>query len=459
MKRLWILASVVVLSVAAVTIIYAARHEDDPTARVGAVRIPQPTAAHLAAAGLDKVPVAPDAKRVDLVLPRFSHPTRITNPLFPISSLASVVFDGKVEGKPFHTETTLLPYTRIIEWPKGNRVETLVSQYTAYEDGRIIEVAIDHYAQADDGSVWYWGEDVQDYRDGLIFTREGTWIAGKDGPPAMIMPGHPKVGDVFRPENIPGVVFEEVEVTSVDRTVDGPTGPIANALVARELHDDGSYSDKIFAPGYGEFYSAHRDEIEPLALAVPANAVPGAEPAALGAMGSAADRAFDQIRSKDWPAASKTLTALNGTWTSLKSGQPPLLVREMDRALRVLDAGIAARDQARASTGAIDVARGAGDIALRYRPPTAIDRLRFDLMSRQLLVDATSGNAGGVASDYATLEWVRDRFAHSLDAVDVTAIDASLLELGSFVADENLHAAITETSHLRKVLAGARSLR
>ena len=157
---------------------------------------------------------------------------------------------GHVDGKPFRTEVTLLPETRIIEW-EGQRVETLVSQYNAYLGGRIEEVAYDYYAQADDGSVWYFGEDVFDFRDGAIVVTEGTWLAGRDGPAAMIMPGDPQIGDVYRTENAPGFVFEEVTVRSVDQQLDGPMGPIDGGLLADELHSDGTTEQKIFAPGYG----------------------------------------------------------------------------------------------------------------------------------------------------------------------------------------------------------------
>src|SRR5438128_1849482 len=102
-------------------------------------RIPQPI--------VSGIPVAPDSARVDLTVPTFSHPTHVTNPLFPVSRQLSVLFVGHVEGKPFRTEVTLLPYTRIIEW-EGHRTETLVSQYVAYLDGRLQEVAYDKYAQA-----------------------------------------------------------------------------------------------------------------------------------------------------------------------------------------------------------------------------------------------------------------------------------------------------------------------
>ncbi len=211
-------------------------------------KVPQPTPAQLEAAGFDTLPLAPDAKRVDLVAAAFSRPTEVTNPLFPISELQSVVLNGHVDGLPFRTETTLMPETRIVEWLSGHCVTTAISQYTAYLDSRIEEVAIDHYAQADDGSVWYLGEEVYNYADGVIAETSGTWLAGKEGPAAMIMPGRPRVGQALRPENIPGLVFEEVVVTDVDLTVDGPSGPVRGALVASELHSDGTMSDKVFAP-------------------------------------------------------------------------------------------------------------------------------------------------------------------------------------------------------------------
>jgi hypothetical protein len=146
---------------------------------------------------------------------------------------------GRVDGKAFRTEVTLLPDTRIVEW-QGQQVETLISQYVAYLDGRLHEVAYDFYAQADDGSVWYFGEDVYNFKDGAIVDTHGTWIAGKDGPAAMIMPADPKVKDVYRPENIPGFVFEEVTVKSVAKTLDGPLGPIEGGLLIEELHMDGT---------------------------------------------------------------------------------------------------------------------------------------------------------------------------------------------------------------------------
>ena len=127
--------------------------------------------------------LAPDSRRVDRGTPEFSQPQAITNPLFPIAQVTQSLQLGTVDGEPFRAEVTLLPGTRTITW-NGRQVPTRIHQYVAYSGGRILEVALDWYAQADDGSVWYFGEDVFNYQDGVVADTHSTWLAGKDGPPA-----------------------------------------------------------------------------------------------------------------------------------------------------------------------------------------------------------------------------------------------------------------------------------
>src|SRR5215207_8350489 len=322
---------------------------------------------------------APKSERVDLARSTFSDPTNVTNPLFPVSRQESVLMVGRVDGKAFRTEVTLLPETRIIEW-QGRRVETLVSQYAAYLDGRIHEVAYDFYAQADDGSVWYFGEDVFNFKDGAIVDTHGTWIAGKDGPAAMIMPSDPKVGDVYRPENIPGFVFEEVTVKDTRKTLDGPLGPIDGGLVIEELHMDGTTEDKTFAPGYGEFYTAGGGDVEALALAVPTDAASGPPPAELETLSSDALDTFDAAHSRDWNTASATVEKMTAAWKTYEAGEVPKLIEpRMTDALAALARAVDARGAAQAQQAAIDAAQWSLDLQLRHRPPAEIDLARFDL--------------------------------------------------------------------------------
>jgi hypothetical protein len=419
--------------------------------------VPQPTAAQMAASGLNKIPVAPDSERVDLTAPPFSNPTEVTNPLFPIGDLHSAVLNGRITGKPFHTETTLLPYTRAIGWPPGQQTETLVSQYAAFLDGRIQEVALDYYAEADDGSVWYFGEDVADYNpQGLVAFTTDSWLAGKDGPPAMIMPGDPTLGDAFRTENIPGVVFEEVTVKTLDKTVKGPPGPVHGAMVGQELHDDGMKSNKTFAPGYGEFLTRDTDGVEAMALAVPTDALQGPPPPELKALSRGANRAFDATQSKSWGQATASLGTATGAWRDYQRADqvPPRLKPPMNRAITALDSAVGAHNQERAGTGAIDVAQAALDLELRYRPPAEIDLARFEQWNRQLIVDARAGNLGAARGDLVTMEWTRDRFADDIKGVDRTRIDIALLKLSEGVADNDLAAVRPEAASLGDTLAG-----
>jgi hypothetical protein len=418
--------------------------------------VPQASPEELAAAGHDKLPLAPLSERVDLVAPPFSNSTKVTNPLFPISDLHSAILNGKVDGKPFRVETTLLPETRVIEWIEGQCVETLVSQYVAYLNGRIEEVALDFYAQADDGSVWYFGEDVFNYNDGVVEDLEGTWLAGKEGPAAMIMPADPKVGNAFLPENIPGLVFEEVTVKAVDQTVPGPHGPVDGAMVSEELHQDGSFEEKIFAPGYGEFFTGSGNNVEALALAVPTDRLPGPVPAELKALSNGADRISAAVKSKNYKAASAAAEEMTAAWKTYKeTGEVAARLRApMKRALKGLTSATGSRNAIKSRRSALAVADASLDLQLQYLPPIEVDIARFDLWARRVVVDAAAGDSAGIFGDVAVLEWIRDRIAHGLDDVTRTRLDVQLLELRNNANDEDAKAAAVTARALRKILAG-----
>lgn len=413
--------------------------------------IPQPKVADLK--------VSDANKRVDLVLPKFSNPTKVTNPLFPVSKQASVLFTGKVDEKPFRTEVTLLAMTRIVKW-QGIQVETLVSQYVAYLDGRVQEVAYDLYAQADDGSVWYFGEDVSDFRDGLIYSKEGTWLAGKDGPPCMIMPGHPKVGDVFRAENMPGIAFEEVTVTQIDHSYDGPFGPIAGALLGRELRWDGDHDEKTFAPGYGEVFTGSGGDVEAIALAIPTDSLAKPIPSALSELCHGALMIFEDAGSNDWKSASERIKALNLAWEELSTGDLPKPIKSiLNDALKSLSLAVKNRTATQARQSAIETARWGFDLQLRYRPVHMIDLARFDLWSAQVLIDAAAQDKGAVNGDMFTLTLIRDRILGVLDFETNQNLNIQLGELMTAVADEELAKAVDAANKLRGIIANAKPVK
>jgi hypothetical protein len=403
---------------------------------------------------------APEGQRVDLVEPSFSDPTNVTNPLFPVGELAQVLLLGNVGDSPLRVEYTVLPDTKTIDW-NGRQVEVLEVQYLAHLDGRISEVALDWFAQDDDGSVWYLGEDVFNYDNGVVANNEGTWLAGRDGPGGMIMPADPEVGDVYRPENIPGLVFEEVTVKSIEETVDGPHGAVDGAITVNELHLDGGHEDKIFAPGYGEFSTSAGSELEAVALAVPTDALPGPPPAELSALSTGAADIFETAGSEDWNAASATLDAMTAAWDTYRAAGdvPPMLDDQMSRALGApagdgLTGAVDARNVAEARKAAINVGQASLDLQLQYRPLAEIDLARLDLWARRLLVDAAGDDLGAVVGDVATLEWIWDRVAHVVAAPDAERIETQLDDLRTAADGEDLAAAADSATALRDSLAG-----
>jgi hypothetical protein len=399
------------------------------------------------------LPTAPDSERVDLATPTFSKRTPVTNPLHPTSEVTQVIMGGHVEGKPFRTEVTLLPETKPIEWG-GKTVETAVSQYVAYLDGRIHEVALDWYAQADDGSVWYFGEDVFNYEDGRVVDTEGTWIAGDETPAAMIMPAKPVVGDVYRPENAPEVVFEEVRVEKVDQTVPGPSGNISGAIEVSELHMDGKREGKVFAPGYGEFSTgSEAGDLEAVSLASPTDRRQGAAPAEFGALSKAVSEVYDAAAADDVERLNQAAPALGAAWEAVGAKAiPPQMESQMRVDIDALNNAAGGQDWEAIHSAALRIAQNELDLRLLYEPVIDVDLARLQLWTRQLPIDVADGDLGLVLANVAALERVWERTKHSVEPA--APMDAALQELQK-VADD-MAAVERATVALNQAVGGLR---
>lgn len=350
-------------------------------------------------------------RRVDLTTPTFSNPTNITNALFPAGAIDQAVQLGAEGEVALRHEITLLDETRVIRWD-GRDIEAVVSQFLAYGDGEILEVATDYYAQADDGSVWYLGEDVTNYEDGKIANHDGTWLAGRDGPGGMIMPANPQVGDVYRPENIPGLVFEEVTVKQTNVTVEGPTGSVAGAILVQERLMDGTLEDKIFAPGYGEFEASvpTADELVRVAVAVPTDEAGGQMPKALDRLSDTARRLFDDATARNWSHLSALARDAHRSWDAVSAGDvPPLLDEQVNDVLDALDLAVGSRSKADTRQAAIELELASLDVEMQYEESADIDEDRIEVWRLQLRVHRAAGDPVGAASDRAIVTAIEDR--------------------------------------------------
>jgi hypothetical protein len=142
------------------------------------------------------------------------------------------------------------------------------------------------------------------------------------------------------------------------------------------------------------------------------------------------------------------------SWNTFRGGDvPPRLVRPTRLALEALVAEIASRDRSEARAVSIDVSYASTNLQLRYRPVTEVDTIRFELWTRRALGHALDGSLGGVRSDLVTMEWIRDRFVHTVDPVTRTRIDTLVRDLGTAVVDHDLGAAADTARALQELVA------
>lgn len=182
------------------------------------------------------------------VLPRFSHPLEITNPYLPLASLKQDI----LENKTTRVERTAKPDLHKTFQIGGQTVEALVVEDRDYDNSKLVEAALDYFAQDDDGNVYYLGEDVDDYKNGKVTGHSGAWLFGKDTQKlGVLMPAHPKVGDKFKSEDAPKITWEADEVVSVSEKVTVPAGTFENCVKIKEKASDGATEYKYYAPGVG----------------------------------------------------------------------------------------------------------------------------------------------------------------------------------------------------------------
>jgi hypothetical protein len=124
---------------------------------------------------------------------KFSNPTTIDNPWFPLKPGTQFVYEGSAinDDRSVHRRVvfTVTDLTKMV-----NGVRTLVAWDRDYNDGQLVEPELVFFAQDDDGNVWSLGQYPEEYEDGELV---GTpaWIAGLEGARAGIaMRVEPKTG-------------------------------------------------------------------------------------------------------------------------------------------------------------------------------------------------------------------------------------------------------------------------
>ena len=183
---------------------------------------------------------------------KFSHPRDITNPYLPLAYLKQDILEGTEGGMKIRIERTILPNKHKTFKIGGQTVESLVMEDREFKNGELEEVTLDYFAQDDEGTVYYLGEDVDEYENGKVKGHSGAWLLGKDTKnPGVIIPAHPKVGDQFKSEDVNKEIHEDDEVVAIGETVSVPAGAYKNCVKVKEVLADGETEFKFYAPGVG----------------------------------------------------------------------------------------------------------------------------------------------------------------------------------------------------------------
>jgi hypothetical protein len=172
----------------------------------------------------------------------------ISNAYFPLPVGATLALDGVEDGAAVHLVITSLDQTEVVAG-----ITTRVMEERESHDGALVEVSRNFLAQTSNGTVCYFGEDVDIYEAGAIVSHEGQWRAGvANALPGILMPGSPTAGMAFREERAPGVAEDRAEIAAAGESVEVPAGTFSTTLRFVETTPlESGTSTKVYARDVG----------------------------------------------------------------------------------------------------------------------------------------------------------------------------------------------------------------
>lgn len=206
--------------------------------------------------------------------------TNVTNPFFPLPIGAVRIFEGTEtdpdtgETHHFRIEETVLADTAEVMG-----VPVVVLQVNEYEDGELIESTRDYHAQHADGSVWYFGEDVDNIENDIVVNHDGSWLAGEgENQPSLFMPADPQPFDTLAQEQAPGQAEDLSTVVQADLSVQVAAGDFSDCIWTVDVNPLEVTSEfKHYCPGPGLVREENASGvIELVSLTLPASATPAA---------------------------------------------------------------------------------------------------------------------------------------------------------------------------------------
>ena len=181
----------------------------------------------------------------------FPSPLTSSNPYFPIDLDLQWTLEGEEDGVPVKLLLTILDETREIEG-----ITTRVFEEREWEDDELIEISWNYVAETANGTVCYFGEDVDDIENDVVVGNEGRWCA-EDTPDVnkggIFMPADPKPGMTFLQEDAPGIALDGAKIVGSGPTT-VPFDTFNQTIRFREfslIEGEGKRDYKVFGNNFG----------------------------------------------------------------------------------------------------------------------------------------------------------------------------------------------------------------
>ncbi|MGH7570540.1 MAG: hypothetical protein ACREMK_01680 [Gemmatimonadota bacterium] len=181
----------------------------------------------------------------------FPSPLTSTNPYFPIAPVGSEwTLEGEEDDASIELVMTILDRTRTIDG-----VETRVIEERESEDGEVVEISWNYFAETADGTVCYLGEDVDDVEEGEVVDHEGRWCA-QDIPdvnkPGILMPSDPHPGMTFQQEVAEAIAEDFAKIVGSGPVTVPSFDTFTETIRFREFNaDEGKGDYKVFGKDFG----------------------------------------------------------------------------------------------------------------------------------------------------------------------------------------------------------------
>jgi hypothetical protein len=155
------------------------------------------------------------------------------NPFFILEPNYQLVLSGGDAGDVAQVMITVLNETRDV-----NGTETRVVEERETLGGELAEISRNFFAICEEtNSVFYFGEEVDDYENSILIAHEGAWLAGEGANKAgVIMPGTILLGARYYQEIAPDIALDRAEIIDMGEVIQTPSGDFTDTLITQETN-------------------------------------------------------------------------------------------------------------------------------------------------------------------------------------------------------------------------------